>query len=223
MTLLEAKKTKITDKIINIREIKKIFRDVKRFKLIKAFKRLISYSWYGEDFFSYIVFFLLVYLGYKIILTPLFLLFFKTKIPFNVIISESMEHHNLEFNKWWELNGLYFKKFNISKEEFEQFPFKNGLNIGDFVLILGKNKKDVRLGDIIVYHVNYKGKEMDIIHRVIKIKKENGKICFETVGDNNKGIQLPFERNICKIEGVLVFRIPYLGYPRYLIYRILRI
>jgi signal peptidase I len=210
-------------KIIDKKEWKKIFKEIKELKFLKALKSLISYSWNSNDLISYFVFFLLIFIFYKILLIPIFLLIFKTKIPFNVIISESMEHHNLDFNTWWKLNGLYFKKFNITEEKFKQFSFINGLNVGDFVFILGKNKEEVKLGDIIVYHVNYNGKEMDVIHRVIKIKNESGEICFETLGDNNKGIQLPFERNICEIEGVLVFKIPYIGYPRYLFYKVFKI
>ncbi len=211
------------DKIINRKEIKSIIKEIRSFHFLKAFKKLMSYAWYGNDLFSFVIFFCLAFVFYKLFLIPVFLLIFKTKIPFNVIISESMTHHNLNFEKWWKLNGLYFRKFNITKKEFKNFPFVEGLNVGDLVFIIGKNKKEIKKGDIIVYHVIYNGKGMDIIHRVIKIKQINGERCFETVGDNNKGIQMPFEKNICNIEGVLVYKIPYLGYPRYLIYKIFRI
>lgn len=210
-------------KIINTKEIKKIIKEFKELKIFKGLRSLISYSWNSDDLFSYVVFFVLVYFTYKIILTPLFILVFKTPIPFNVIISSSMEHNPKDFDEWWKMNGLYFKKFNISKEEFEKFQFKDGLFIGDFVFILGEKNENIKRGDIIVYEAIVNNKKVNIIHRVVKIKKIGDKICFETLGDNNKGIQAHFEKNICEIKGKLVIKIPYIGYPRYLIYKFFKI
>jgi len=197
---------------------KRVFDCLKKGKVLCFFRELLVYSWKGDDLFSYLLFFLIVFLAYNYVFTPfVFPLLFKTKIPFNTIVSESMEH-NLDFENWWERYGFFYEKyFNITKNDFENFPFKEGLDIGDFVFIVGIKNDDIKVGDIVVYYVPNLNKY--IVHRVVKIK-ENG--CFETLGDNNIKLffyglnpQLPFEKNVCEIEGKVVFKIPYLGLPRY--------
>ncbi|MEO2154957.1 MAG: signal peptidase I, partial [Nanoarchaeota archaeon] len=96
--------------------------------------------------------------------------------------------------------------------------------IGDVVIIKNYPKSDIKVGDIIVYYVPSLNKY--IIHRVVKIKKENNTICFETMGDNNVRFvfyndnpQLYFEKNVCNIEGKVILKIPYLGLPRFWLYK----
>jgi signal peptidase I len=203
---------------------KKIVECLKKKKLFCAIKYILIYSWKGSDVYSYILFFLLVYLTYNFVLTPLvFPIIFGTKIPFNTIVSESMEHDS-NFEIWWQKYGVIYEKyFNITKEEFEKFSFKNGLYRGDFVLVLGVKKDNIKVGDIVAYYAP--SLKRYIVHRVVKIKN-NG--CFETMGDNNAkyaylGVdpQLPFEKNVCNIEGKVVLRIPYLGLPRYWLFKTL--
>ena len=203
---------------------KKMVECLKKRHFICFIKELLIYSWKGEDIISYILFFIIVFVLYKFFLSPiLFPLIFGTKIPFNTIVSESMEHDS-KFDIWWSKYGFFYENYlDISKKEFENFPFKNGLNIGDFVFVIGVKKEEIKVGDIITYYVPQLNKY--IVHRVIKIK-ENG--CFETLGDNNVRLiyfnmnpQLPFEKNVCNIEGKVVFRIPYLGLPRYWLFKFL--
>jgi len=218
-------KDKKENEIKDFKEFLKVAKeDLKKNKL-RLLKDLLIYSWKGDDLISYVLFLFLLLSFYLLFLKPLiFPLLFHTEKPFNVIVSGSMEHY-LPFDEWWQKYGRYYEThFNITKNQFAHFPYRDGLFIGDLVIIKGTPKKNIRVGDIIVYYVPSIHK--DVIHRVVKIKNESGKICFETVGDNNvrfyyygQDPQLWFEKNVCNVEGKVILRIPYLGLPRYWLYK----
>ncbi len=86
---------------------------------------------------------------------------------------------------------------------------------GDLVIIYGKDVEHIEVGEVIVFRVGFEGAPDFVIHRVVAIKETSGDLYFKTKGDNN-----PFndtelwgwipEENIV---GVVIFRIPYVGYP----------
>ena len=88
------------------------------------------------------------------------------------------------------------------------------LNVGDLIVVKGADPKTVTIGTIIVFHSprNY---EMLIVHRVIAIHDQGGKMYFETKGDNNpaKDSWYPYlgvpETNLV---GVVIGKVAYLGY-----------
>lgn len=80
------------------------------------------------------------------------------------------------------------------------------LQIGDLIITKEKSKKDIKVGDII----SFKDGDSTITHRVIKVISQNGKILYQTKGDNNN---VSDEKNIKyeDVEGVYVNHIPELG------------
>lgn len=71
-----------------------------------------------------------------------------------------------------------------------------------------KDISNIKVGDILQYQL---GKNA-IIHRVINIEEEDGKIYFTTKGDNNNSPDTKrVEEN--QVLGIVKFKIPYAGYP----------
>ncbi len=102
------------------------------------------------------------------------------------------------------------------------------LERGDLVFVMGTSPKDIKVGDIIVYH-SCQGPY--IIHRVIAIKYINNTYYFVTKGDDNPGTDywlgqfvdcatgkplpgVPQSRVAGKVitVGGYVIKVPYLGY-----------
>ncbi len=66
----------------------------------------------------------------------------------------------------------------------------------------------LKVGDIL----HYKAENGEVIHRIIDIKEENGKLLFQTQGDNNNAP----DTNLVKEEQIIGYvkvYIPYIGYP----------
>jgi signal peptidase I len=119
----------------------------------------------------------------------------------------------VSFDQFWEVCGNWYEQNNISQEEFKEFPYVNGFNKGDVMVIYGTKPKDIKIGDIVVFQ----GSTKTIIHRVVDIKTKDGEVFLTTKGDRNidiiKGSGV-FEENISedRIIGRGVLRIPYLGW-----------
>lgn len=80
---------------------------------------------------------------------------------------------------------------------------------GDSILIdKSFNPDNIEVNDIIIFKIDNK----TVIHRVIKITKQNNKIYFQTKGDNNSDPDpgLTIEDNVI---GIYKFMIPSIGYP----------
>jgi len=173
---------------------------IKRFfqKIIGFFKFLF----FGKGWKSDLAFFIFIVL--IIVIIQLTYPYF-----FSVVYTSSMEHTNF--------NCKTYESFNISCQMFNSFPFKNGINVGDLVITIPANYKDVKVGDVVVYISPY---GYPILHRVVI--KNNSTICVK--GDNNPGF-LPWEcplYNPKAIVGKAIFRIPYVGYIRIFISEIFR-
>jgi len=146
-----------------------------------------------------------------------------------VIIETGSMHHDgslgnilyfpVNFNNYWNQAKDWYIQNNITKEQFEKFPFKTGMEIGDIIVLTKKGKIDI--GDIIVFDA---GEKRPIIHRVISIKNENNKRIYSTKGDANPS-QLPFELSIeeNQIIGKAVARLPRLGLPKVIAAKIFNI
>ncbi len=118
-----------------------------------------------------------------------------TKLPLVIVESCSMYHQGnpiSNFDNWWENHEDKYSEINIQKNSFLDFKLKNGFNKGDILLIVGSKPEKIKVGDIIIFDVEYKN---PIIHRVISITKDGEKYIFSTMGDNNNG-QIPFEKAI---------------------------
>jgi len=179
-------------------------------KFLKRIKKFLKWIWYGKSITSYVAFIILAYLFLKFLVYPAFLLATGLK-DITTVLSGSMRHDpeltNKTFYRWLEF-------YNYSKEDYEKWPFLDGLYMGDAVAIGDKN--NITVGDVIVF-INPSGKQ--IIHRVVNITVIDGEKYYSTKGDANPTqlyyeIEIPEERVIGKV----VARIPFIGIPRLLLY-----
>ncbi len=196
----------------------------------KEAKKVWRFLWEDNSAISWAVNVIIAFVIIKFIIYPLlgFLLF--TSNPIVAVVSCSMEHEatdcgrgngyricgtqfekktSLAFGEYWTACGKWYEEENISKDAFSSYPFGNGFNKGDLIILKGKKPGELKAGDVIVF----KGSEKDpIIHRVVSIKPENGEYFFSTKGDNNNN-QLSYEKRIPSdaIIGKAVIKLPYLG------------
>lgn len=160
-------------------------------------KKAWYFIWYDDSLLSWFINVIIAFILVKFIIYPSIGFILGTSHPLVAVVSCSMEH-NINFDNWWASNGKWYENIGISKEKFNNFPFKNGINQGDIMML--KRGEDIETGDIIVFN----GRGNPIIHRVVE-KKENGYI---TKGDNNL-IQDGLTNDIV---GEAFFRVPYLGW-----------
>ncbi|MEM3405388.1 MAG: signal peptidase I [Candidatus Pacearchaeota archaeon] len=190
---------------------------------MKNIKIKIIEFWNDDSLKSWLIFLFIIlpltFLFIKFIFFPLINLISGCDKTLVVIESGSMHHDNLignlfymqyAFDNYWEKAKNWYLQNNITKEKFKEFPFRTGMEIGDIIVLTKRGK--IKVGDVIVFEANQK---RPIIHRVISIKEENGKIIYSTKGDANPS-QLPFEEKIEEeqIVGKAIIKIPLIGYPR---------
>jgi len=91
------------------------------------------------------------------------------------------------------------------------------INEGDLVLIKECKINDIEVGNII----QFQQEDYTIVHRVIKVYQERNNIKLITKGDNNnKEDRNPVTKD--NLLGCFQYRLPYLGYPTYLISKIFK-
>lgn len=180
-------------------------------------KRFWHFLWYEESLASWVVTTVLAFILIKFVVYPGLGWLLGTGYPVVAVVSGSMEHDG-PFDEWWESEALcthqrsctqgeWYNEVNITKEAFKEYPFKNGFNTGDIIILKGTKPKNINSGDVIVFQSAYKVEP--IIHRVIQ-KKDS---LLYTKGDNNK-----FAGDIDKdihpenYIGRAWFRIPYVGW-----------
>ncbi|GIU69613.1 MAG: hypothetical protein KatS3mg002_0849 [Candidatus Woesearchaeota archaeon] len=186
-------------------------------------KKTWDFLWKEDSLLSWIVNIILAFIIIKFLIYPAIGLLLGTNLPVVAVISESMEHQG-NFDEWWNSPAIcsdnilnmnrctqaeWYANKGITKEEFNKFPFKNGFNKGDIMILKGVDFDKIQIGEVIVFNsgINY-----PIIHRVVE---KNDVI--QTKGDHNQGqiINLKTdERYITKDEiiGKAWIRIPYIGY-----------
>ena len=116
---------------------------------------------------------------------------------------------SIKFDDFWTHCGTWYNNKNITKKEFRNFKMKNGFNKGDIIFLY--SKKNIKLGDIIVFWSQEKGNSnlIPIIHRVVEINKEK----YTTKGDHNpKSLNVEININKDRVIGKALFKIPYLGW-----------
>ncbi|MBI2667122.1 hypothetical protein HYX13_05925 [Candidatus Woesearchaeota archaeon] len=194
--------------------------------ILKGFWR---FFWYDDSVASWLVNVIVAFAVIKFLVYPGLGLLLGTPFPIVAVVSESMEHapeneilcgqqftaFQESFDNYWKVCGEWYETRGIEKEEFQKFPFKNGFDKGD-VIILWRANSNVHLGDILVFQGD---KPQPIIHRVVKITEENsGKRYYQTKGDHNSesidsGVG---EMHITqeRVYGKGVLRIPYLGWVK---------
>lgn len=209
----------------------------------KELRRLWHFIWEDDGIWSWIVNVILAFVLIKFIVYPGLGFLLNTTHPVVAVVSESMEHKGypkcvqkqdyctkyqyeicgklfdgkVSFKAddfWNECGSWYAANSEITKEQFLNFPLRNGFNKGDIIILKGKLPEKINVGDIIVF---WSPKKDPIIHRVIKKWEEAGTYYFQTKGDHNPGmIKTTFldETKISEEQliGYAYFRIPMLGF-----------
>ena len=196
------------------------------------FKKLWNFLWREDSLLSWVVSIILAFLIVKFILYPGIGLILGTSFPIVAVVSESMEHRAdcvnpgcdmyticgqsvdkkgyYSVDMYWDVCGEWYEESNISLEEFKEFSLKNGFNKGDIMLLVGKEAKDINMGDVVVFdgNLNY-----PIIHRAVNVWQEDGEYYFKTKGDNNNAPSKSEEKiTEDKLLGKAVLRLPLLGW-----------
>jgi len=160
------------------------------------------YKFMQEDSLrSLIVFFIIAIIFIKFILFPGLSLLTGTSLPLVIVESCSMYHQENGFEKIFQKN--IYQENGVNIEDTKNWDFKNGLNKGDVIFVMGTKKPEV--GNVIIFNG---GASHPIIHRVIDETEPYG-----TLGDNNPG-QLTTEKSISsdRLTGRAIFKIPYIGW-----------
>ncbi len=82
---------------------------------------------------------------------------------------------------------------------------------GDILLIRKVDPENINVGDVIVFHRSNNTNDIPVVHRIIDKWEVNGEYVYKTNGDNNirSDSWIVYESNI---KGVVVFRIPHIGW-----------
>ncbi len=188
-------------------------------KLWEYIKRFLYFIWYGEGLLSWVLCFIFAFIVIRYAFYPLLGLALGSPYPVVAVMSESMEHPK-SFDDWWDgtsccdpgctqraVQSNIYEVEGIKKTDFTNYPFKNGFNPGDIIVLTSPNQ--AKVGDVVVFMSWHRNEP--IIHRVVNVM-EDGKF-YKTKGDNNCGSG-DFEQRIAKsdIIGKAAFNIPYLGW-----------
>ncbi len=201
----------------------------------KTLKKIWYFIWEDNSIWSWIVNIILAFVLIKFIVYPGLGLVFSTTHPIVAVVSSSMEHKE-DFDKWWSNTDKWYKENNISKTNFLTFKFKNGFSKGDIIILKGKEPKDIKIGNIIVFWSHREKPKLDpIIHRVIKMDNKEGNYYFQTKGDNYQTNQNSIKGcdmtgcidetsiNEQQIIGIALVKIPLLGYVKIWFVELLRL
>ncbi len=220
-------------------------------KFYKNVKKTWDWIWNSNSILSWIIALAIIYIFVKFLFFPGLSLMFGTSLPLAGVESSSMDHQivpsdygtlnlcgntftkeekeYINFEKYWENCGNWYENNGITKEEFSNFPLKNGFRKGDIVIVWGRFTP--KIGDIIIFKPNKESTApRPIVHRIVEIK-ENKNLVIETKGDHNKE-QLKQNNNIYKTDeteitqeqiiGKVIFKIPLLGWFKIIVVEILK-
>lgn len=195
-----------------------------------------KFLWHEDSLASWIANIVLAFIIIKFIIYPLLSVMFGTSLPLVAVVSCSMEHQFTDCGEsdspevlcssqgsgfvsddiYWKQCGNFYETRNISQDRFEKFPFDDGFNKGDVIVLKGKDPYSIEVGDVLIFEAKAE-RSYPIIHRVIDTRTANGSHVFETKGDHN-----PTQINNSRVNeysiseddviGVGMVRIPYVGY-----------
>lgn len=202
-------------------------------------KKTWNFFWNDESIASWIANLIVAFIVIRFVVYPFLGLVLGTSFPIVAVVSESMEHglHNgvicgkslsdfpqsfglqfpESFDNYWKVCGSWYEKEGIGKEEFKKFPFENGFNKGDVIILWRAKTSNLEVGDILVFQGD---KPQPIIHRLVKKWEENGAWYYQTKGDHNSASisgglgEVKIEEN--RIYGQGLLRLPYLGWVKIL-------
>ncbi|MFH1400442.1 MAG: signal peptidase I [Nanoarchaeota archaeon] len=201
--------------------------------VLRYAKRSWYFLWYEDSLLSWIVNFVLAFVVIKFLVYPGLGAIMGTSHPIVAVVSGSMEHHG-SFEQWWTSPAYcgppgcsiscqctqqewYIDK-DINIDTFQTFPFRNGFDKGDIIVLFGVKPDQVKLGDVIVFQAR---KPYPIIHRVVRLPTQTQPF-FQTKGDNNMNMISEFDQGSAilneeavgkdSVIGRAAFRIRFVGY-----------
>jgi signal peptidase I len=197
------------------------------------FQKFWHLLWEDNSFKGWLFSIIFLFIFIKFIFLPGLGLVTGTSMPLAIVESCSMYHSaNVfsNFDNWFERHEEKYNKFEITKEQFKEFNLNGGFSKGDILFIIGANPEKLKVGDIILFNSGTKG--TPVIHRIIKIKEEDGEKIFSTIGDNNNGVLIPGnnagqvdEREITEeqLVGKAIFRVsPWFGWAKLIFFESIR-
>jgi len=200
-------------------------------------KKAWNFFWHDDSLASWLANIVVAFLVIRFILYPLLGIVLGTSFPIVAVVSESMEHGLHEgrlcgeyyeefpesFDNYWKVCGAWYEQEGISREQFQKFPFPNGFDKGDVIILWRANRDNLEVGDILIFQGN---RPQPLIHRVVKVGDEDGERFYQTKGDHNSGIISGEggEEKIGedRIYGQGIVRVPYLGWVKILFVDLVR-
>ena len=207
-------------------------------KYIVYLNKFCDYLWNDDSLGSYLLNFFVAFIFIKFIFFPVVGFALNNDFTVVAIVSGSMEHKivnnqicdkfiidqkkkSLDFDSWWNFCSNYYQEYlNLTKNDFLNYKYQNGLNIGDGMILYGKDPKKIQVGEVLVFIPQDKRffqEKGPVIHRVVKKwTDENNQLYFKTKGDHNPQVFQNFEDKIPaeNVIGVGVVRIPFIGYAK---------
>ncbi len=206
-------------------------------KVHRHSRRCWHFFWKDDSAWSWLANVLVAFIIIRWVVYPLLGLLLGTSFPIVAVVSESMEHgiHNgalcgqtpeefrYSFEQFWKFCGSWYEEHGISREIFMDFPFRDGFDKGDVIILWRAHKGNLQAGDILIFQGN---RPQPIIHRIVGIQQQDGQYFYQTKGDHNRDsiegeygeISISPER----IYGKGVLRVPYLGWVKILFVELAR-
>ena len=179
----------------------------------KTAKKIWWFIWEDDSIASWIVNIILAFVLIKFVVFPGLGWILSTDYPIVAVVSDSMEHRT-SFDAWWALHENFYNNHQILKEDFREFPFANGFNKGDIMILRGVAPENLQIGDVIVFR---NSQPDPIIHRLVKRWVVEDEYHFQTKGDKNfASIPSTHVNEVDIVEdrvvGKAFVRVPFVGY-----------
>lgn len=190
-------------------------------QIINFLKKAWHFLWEEDSWLSWVANLVLAFVLIKFIIYPGLGWMLGTSYPVVAVVSGSMGHDG-NFETWWQsqaycqgicMQADWYVTQGITKDEFLLYTFKNGFNKGDIMVLKGREPKNIKRGDVLVFQKD--NRHEPIIHRVVSIKETDSVRVFQTKGDHNLAsgtIDINIQEQ--HLLGVAVFRIPFLGWVK---------
>src|SRR3989344_9274758 len=116
-----------------------------------AARKIWHFIWEDNSIWSWLANVVIAFVLIKFLVYPGLGLAFGTSHPVVAVVSGSMEHKGAELDDWWARSGAFYAEYDITREDFGAYRFRNGFNTGDIMVLKGKKPYEIRKGDVIVF------------------------------------------------------------------------
>ena len=140
--------------------VKKAKNKKRKKKTSNYFRKLWDFLWNSNSIWSWIADIILLYIIVKFIFFPLLSLIFGTQLPSVIVESGSMEHKvtdgklcginfeksgKVDFDEYWFACGKWYEKRNITKSQFKEWKYPNGIEVGDIIIVSGRWEDNLKI------------------------------------------------------------------------------